>query len=98
MTEEEPFSDDQSSSESEEANEEPIAAKYDHTIALHVLLSARVCFAVLLWCKSLIKIRVGAPPTVATELGFTQNPIPYESLGQYTAKAGAKSQKPEVRV
>lgn len=45
---------------------------------------------------SLTKIRVGPPPKVAVDLGFSSNPIPYESFGQYTAKAGAKLQKPEM--
>lgn len=43
-----------------------------------------------------MKIRVGAPPKVAVELGFTQNPIPYVSMGQYSAKAGAKLQQPDM--
>lgn len=43
-----------------------------------------------------MKFRVGAPPKVAVELGFTQNPIPYVSMGQYSAKAGAKLQQPDL--
>ena len=43
-----------------------------------------------------MKFRVGAPPKVAMELGFTQNPIPYVSMGQYSAMAGAKLQQPDM--
>ena len=49
-----------------------------------------------MWCTSLTKIRVGDLPDIAMELGFTQNPIPYASVGQYSAKAGAKLQQPDM--
>lgn len=45
---------------------------------------------------SLMKIRVGPVPKKAADAGFIQNPIPYESFGQYTAKPGAKLQNPEM--
>jgi len=40
--------------------------------------------------------RVGALPPKAVEHGFFPNPLPYESFGQYSAKAGAKLQDPEM--
>lgn len=39
---------------------------------------------------------MGPLPQQATDLGFVPNPLPYESFGQYDAKAGAKLQDPEM--
>ena len=43
-----------------------------------------------------MKFSVGPIPKVAADLGFQRNPISYESFGQYSAKAGAKLQHPEM--
>ena len=75
MAEEEAFSSDHSSEESEEANEAPIAVRYDHT---RELLKPSECgggCAAVVWCMTLTKFRVGDLPKIAVELGFTRNPI-----------------------
>ncbi len=35
-------------------------------------------------------------PEAATDLGFISNPIPYQSFGKYSAKAGAKTRNSEM--
>lgn len=44
----------------------------------------------------MIKIRRDALPKAATDMGFVRNPTAYESFGQYSARAGAKLQRPEM--
>jgi len=43
-----------------------------------------------------VLIRIERLPEAATELGFLLNPIPYQSFGMYSAKAGAKSRNSEM--